>query len=800
MKKLLLLTLLLGVNGILLAQKSKITGFVIDSTANKPVEFATVSLLKDSKPIEGTTADERGKFTLTKAGEGDYEIRITFIGFKDKLINNVKVNDGDLDLGVIKISQSVQQLQEVTVVEQKALFEEKPDRLVYNAEKDITIKGGNAGDVLRKIPSIAVDLDGNVELRGSANIKVLINNKPSNLMARSIADVLKQIPADDIKQIEVITSPSAKYDAEGTAGIINIITKKNSIQGMNGNADLSLGQWNDRLNGSLNYRTKSIGFSARGGFNRWRNKGGNESNRLTNVEGVTSSLLQTTDFRGDGENGYGTISADWDIDSLNRITASLNLYDGKNGMNFDYLNDYSTQGVSNLFFTRNLYRIYDWQGNTLNLDYTKTFKKPKREFSILTMFSKEGEDSFYTLDQSNEDKIVNYREKSTNYSANYEGTVQLDFTNPLDSVSTMEVGVKSIFRKVQSDYQVSTALDGSTNFEDVPELANVFDYAQQVASTYLTYSRTSKNKWGINAGVRYEHTFIQAEFLAGKVPFTNDYGNLIPNVSVSRSLPKNQKLKLSYTQRIQRPMLWFLNPYVNASEPLMTYSGNPYLKPELTHSAEINYNVYIKESSINTSLFMRQTNNAIERIRTFDSEGAANINFQNIAQNTSYGLTLSGNTKIKKKFTANGAINLYYNILNSPALQATNENWMYRLNMNASYDFGKGFKGQFFGFFNSPRVMLQGKISSFAYYNVSLQKEIMNKKATVGLGFDNFLAPYFTQKIDFAGPTFTQTGQSRYYNQGWRVSFSYQFGKMSSQPQRQKKSISNDDKKGGDGN
>ncbi|WP_337044774.1 TonB-dependent receptor domain-containing protein [Emticicia sp. 17c] len=799
MKKLLLLTLLLGATGSLFAQKIKITGFVLDSTVNKPVEFATVSLIKDSKPIEGATADERGKFTLLKATQGTYEVKITFIGFKDKVISNIQVLNEDLDLGVIKLSQNVQQLQEVTVVEQKALFEEKPDRLVYNAEKDITIKGGNAGDVLRKIPSIAVDLDGNVELRGSSNIKVLINNKPSNLMARSIADVLKQIPADDIKQIEVITSPSAKYDAEGTAGIINIITKKNNLQGINGNADLSSGRWNDRLNGSLNYRQKSIGLSARGGFNRWRNQGGNETNRITNVEGISTSLLQTTAFKGNGENGYGTITADWDIDSLNRLSASFNLYDGKNGMNFDYLNDFSTQGVTNQYFTRNLYRIYDWDGNTLNLDYTKSFRKPKRELTVMTMFSKEGEDSFYKLDQSNENKVVNYREKSTNYSANYEGTLQVDFTNPLDSVSTMEIGVKSIFRNVKSDYQVSNAIDGSNDFVDVPALANVFEYAQQVASTYLTYSRTSNKKWGINAGLRYEHTFIQAEFLAGTVPFSNNYGNLIPNVSLSRNLPKNQKLKLSYTQRIQRPMLWYLNPYVNASEPLMTYSGNPYLKPELTHSAEINYSVYIKESSINTSLFMRQTNNAIERIRTFDSEGVATLTFQNISQNISYGLTLSGNTKIKK-FTSNGAINVYYNVLNSPALQAKNENLMYRININSSYDFGKGFKAQFFGFFNSPRVMLQGKVSGFAYYNIAFQKEVLKKKATIGLGFDNFLAPYFTQRIDFAGPTFTQTGKSKYYNQGWRVSFSYQFGKMSSQPQRSKKSISNDDKMGGSGN
>ncbi|WP_428657419.1 TonB-dependent receptor domain-containing protein [Runella sp.] len=799
MKHLFFLTLCIGLIGTSFAQKSKITGFILDSTARKPVEFATIALLKDSKIVEGTTSDVTGKFTFSKVAEGMYQVKVTFVGYNDKTIQNVTVTQAnDLDLGVISFAQAAQQLSEVKVVEQKALFEDRPDRLVYNAEKDITIKGGNAGDVLRKIPSIAVDLDGNVELRGSSNIKVLINNKPSNLMAKSIADVLKLIPADDIKQIEVITSPSAKYDAEGTAGIINIITKRNTLQGINGKANTSFGRWNDNYNGSLNYRKKTFGITARGGFNKWRNQGENSLIRTSMVENYQTKLIQNTYFRGGGENLYGTISAEWDIDTLNRLSAGLNFYDGKNAMNFDYINDFTSQYGEKSLFTRKLYRIYDWDGGTLNIDYNKTFKKPKKEFNILTMFSKEAEDSYYNLDQLNAESIVYYREKSPNISRNYEGTMQIDFTNPLDSVSTLEVGAKTILRNVKSDYQVATALDGSSNFVDVPSLANVFDYNQQVASGYIAYSRTSKKKWGINAGARYEHTFIQAEFLAGKVPFSNNYGNIIPNISLSRNLPKNQKIKISYSQRIQRPMLWYLNPYVNASEPKSTFSGNPYLKPELTHSAEASYNVYIKESSINTTFFMRQTNNAIERIRTVNSEGVSNTNFLNISQNISYGLTLSATTKIKKKFSTNGSFNLYYNILNSPALQAQNSNWMYRINMNSTYDFGKGFKGQFFGFFNSPRVMLQGKMSGYAYYNLALQKEVLNKKGSVSLGLDNFFAPYIQQKTYISSSSFVQEGSSKYFNRGWRISFSYEFGKMTNQSQRQKKSISNDDKKGGE--
>ncbi|MFC5409950.1 TonB-dependent receptor domain-containing protein [Larkinella bovis] len=801
MKSLLLTLIAFAMStGLLLAQQTRISGLLLDSTANKPVEFATVALLKEGKIIAGTTADAHGKFVFTKVSAGVYGIQISFMGYQPKTVSPVTVASGqEVEVGVIKLSPTVQKLAEVTVTEQKSLFEEKADRMIYNAEKDISVKGGDATDVLKKIPSVAVDIEGNVQLRGSSNIKVLINNKPSSIVARSVSDALKQIPADIIKQVEVITSPSAKYDAEGSAGIINIITKKNTLQGTSGSVSPNFGQWNNWQNATLSHRMKSLSISANGGFSDWRNKRLIDLLRSYTNEGVVTNQFQPQRVNGKGRNVYGNLTVDWDIDSLNRLGAGLNYYDGRNTNGFDIHFEESSQGVINQYFHRDMSRTYDWAGATLNLDYTRLFKKPKKELNILMMYSFEGEDSDYWSNLSNRSNAIYYREKSYNISNNKEGTIQLDFTNPLDSISTLELGTKTIFRQILSDYRIASAVDGSTSFTDLPALANVFDYAQQVASAYVVYSRTPKKNWGINLGARYEHTFIQANFLNGTAPFSNQYGNFIPNVSLSRRLKKEQQIRLSYSQRIQRPQFYYLNPYVNQADSKNLYGGNPYLKPELTHSIEGNYSVSIKQTSLNASVFLRQTNNAIESINTVDSAGVLKQIFQNVAQNSAYGATLSANTKLTKKWSVNGSLNVFYNVLESAELKARNEDWMYRINLNSTIDFGKGIKAQLFGFYNSARVNLQGKYGGFGFYNIVLQKEILKKKGTIGFGYDNPFNETIRWRNDFVGPNFVQTQHVAMYRRGWRINLKYEFGKMTN-TQRQKKRISNDDQKAGDGN
>jgi ferric enterobactin receptor len=782
------------------AQHIKISGMLMDSATSRPVEFATVALMQSGKIIEGATADSKGRFVFSKVAPGKYIIQGSLMGYTTKSSELIEAKGEDLEIGIIRLSPAARKLDEVTVVEQKALFEEKSDRMVYNAEKDISIKGGDATDVLKKIPSVAVDIEGNVQLRGSSNIKVLINGKPSSIVARSVSDALKQIPADIIKQVEVITSPSAKYDAEGTAGIINIITKKNTMQGTNGSISPNFGQWNNWPNASINHRMKGISIAANGGFSNWRNKRYMQLLRsFTNADTVTKQD-QTQWITGNGKNFYGTMNVDWDVDSLNRIGAGVNYYNGKNTNGFDIMFQESTQGKLGQYFSRDMSRTYDWAGATMNLDYTRLFKKPKKEVNLLMMYSFEGEDSDYDSDLLNRDNAVYYRERSYNISNNREGTVQFDFTNPLDSISTLEMGTKTIFRKILSDYRISSAVDGSEDFHDMPELANIFDYAQQVTSAYVVYSRTPKKKWGINLGARYEHTFIQANFLNGTAPFSNNYGNFIPSLSLSRSLKKDQQIRLSYSQRIQRPQFFYLNPYVNQADSKNQYGGNPYLKPELTHSLEANYSVSIKQTSINASFFLRQTNNAIEGINSVDSSGVLRQIFQNVAENSAYGVNLSANTKITKKWTVNGSLNLFYNILESQELKTRNADWMYRINLNSSIDFGKGIKAQLFGFYNSPRVHIQGSYGGFGFYNVVLQKEILKKKGTIGFGYDNPFNRTIKWRNDFVGPNFVQTQDVAMYRRGWRLNLKYEFGQMTGGSPRQKKRISNDDKKAGEGN
>lgn len=785
---------------LILAQQIKISGLLMDSTASKPIEFAAVALMKDGKIIEGVSSDFKGRFVFSKVRPDKYAVRASLMGYVTKTVENIAAtNNEDFEMGIIKLTPDVKKLNEVTVTEQKSLFEEKADRMVYNAEKDISIKGGDATDVLKKIPSVAVDIEGNVQLRGSSNIKVLINNKPSSIVARSVSDALKQIPADIIKQVEVITSPSAKYDAEGTAGIINIITKKNTLTGTNGSVSPNFGQWNNWPNASINHRMKGVSIAANGGFSNWKNKRSMQLLRsFTNADTITNQS-QMQWINGRGKNFYGTVNVDWDVDSLNRIGAGLNYYNGVNTNGFDITFEEKQSEIIRQYFKRDMSRTYDWAGATINLDYTRLFKKPQKELNLLMMYSFEEEDSDYWSNLLNREALIYYREKSYNISNNKEGTIQLDFTNPIDSINKLEIGSKTIFRKILSDYRISSALDGSTDFRDMPELANIFDYSQQVTSAYAVYSRTPKKKWGINLGARYEHTFIQANFLNGTSPFSNNYGNIIPSASLSRSLKKEQQVRFSYSQRIQRPQFYYLNPYINQSDSKNVYGGNPYLKPELTHSIEANYSVSIKQTSYNASFFLRKTNNAIEGINSVDSSGVMKQIFQNVAQNSAYGVNLSANTNITKQWSVNGSLNLFYSVLESAELKTRNADWMYRINLNSTIDFGKGFKAQLFGFYNSPRVNLQGKYGGFGFYNIVVQKEILKKKGTIGFGYDNPFNRTIKWRNDYVGANFVQTQDVAMYRRGWRLNLKYEFGKTAGN-QRQKKRISNDDKKAGEGN
>jgi outer membrane receptor protein involved in Fe transport len=786
---------------------AKIIGFLLDSTDSKPVEFATLALIntKTNKPVDGTVADGVGKFTLNKVVVGSYKIVVSFIGYDSKTVFvNVTEKNDDHDLGVIKMQQSSKMLSEVTVEGQRALIEERVDRTVYNAEKDASNKGGDATDVLKKVPMLSVDLDGNPSLRGSTNVKVLINNKPSTIMASSITDALKQIPADMIKTVEVITSPSAKYDAEGSAGIINIVTKKNTLQGLTLSFDSSVGARGSNLALNGNFRNKTWGLSL-GGFGRseYNVNGKFESTQITTNNGLQTTNIQTAETRRQGLFGNYQLGFDWDINKYNSITSNVR-FGLRNGNNWqDGLKQIRNGAVSSLRNTNSL----DESANVdVNVDYTHTFEKPQKEFSILSMYSRNNRaNDFYNLimNPSSSMSEIMSSIKNENTSYNEEATFQMDYQTPILKNQLFEFGGKGILRNVTSDYKSFTA--GSNGIYTAANTAtlptNVFDYNQNIWGTYGSYTLTTKNKWSIKAGARYEHTDITASFLKkeGQNTVIPPYGVLVPSFNMSKTF-KSGTWRFSYNRRIQRPGIENLNPNVNATNPLNISVGNPNLAPEYTNNYEISYSKFVKQTYISTALFVRNTTGSINRIREVKGD-TVKTTTRNIGNEDAYGANININMNLSNKLMIGGGGDLSYMVLKNnvpdPLLNASNEGLQSNFRIFGNYNIGNGWGAQVFSFYRVNQIQLQGSQGGFGMYSLSFKKDFKNKKGSIGFGAENFLTPQgFVMRNETKTAAIYQLSENTMRNMNFKINLSYRIGKMSFGPTKKKKSVNNDDTKG----
>lgn len=792
----------------------KITGYVVDSTVTKAVEFANIGLINKAtnKPVDGTTADEKGKFTLNRIPKGDYKLSISFIGFKNYTADNLVIEEKGttIDLGVIKLSPNVQTLEEVTVSGQKAIIEDKVDRLVYNAEKDGTSKGGDATDVLKKVPMLSVDLDGNVSLKGNSNVKVLINNKPSSIMASSVADAMKQIPADMIKSVEVITSPSAKYDAEGSSGIINIITKKNTLQGLTLNLDTSVGIRGSNLGLNGNYRKGKMGFSV-GGFGRagYNIKGEFENQQTTVSNNQNFVNLQTAGTRRNEAFGQYRLGWDYDINKKNTITASFR-YGLRNQESFQDLLKNQQFLNSNLISssTRNVNVIDNSGSYDLNFDYTHTYDKPQREFSILTQVSRNNRNNdFINNILGVDNQSVSSRIKNNNDSFNQEITIQADYQTPLSKNHIVELGGKGILRQVSSDFKYFFASSGTSPYQEVSNslLGNVFDYDQNVLGAYTSLTSKLGKKYNSKIGVRYEYTDIIAKFKEGNSLDIPSYGILVPSLTLSKSIKGGSTLKASYNRRIQRPSLQFLNPNINAANPLSISYGNPELDPEFTNNFEVTLNTFFKNTFMTVSAFARNTNNAIESLRDVIGKDTIRTTYANIGSQNAYGVTLFGNYNYKNKFQFGGGGDVYYadlkNNVPDPIYNASNSGIVISARVFGSYNMKKGWGLQLFSFYRGNQVQLQGTAGGFGIYSLSLKKDFLNKKGSIGFGAENFFTPTFKIRNEINSPIIAQKSLTTIQYTNFKINFSYRIGKMTfDSPAKKKKSVSNDDlKDGGDG-
>ena len=793
----------------------KISGVVMDSTTNKPVEFANVAILdpKTKKPIDGAMADDRGRFSLKNVAAGDWVLSFNFLGLRNTSIPvKIEKKGTDINLASVFMSPDIKMLKEVNITGTASLIEEKVDRLVYNAEKDVTSKGGDATEVLKKVPMLSVDLDGNVSLRGSSNIRVLINNKPSTIVASSVADALKQIPAEMIKTVEVITSPSAKYDAEGSGGIINIITKKSTLQGLTLNFDSGVGLRGSNLGLNANFRQGKFGLSLGGHGRASYVKSASTLEQITNRNG---GLLtnQTATGRDNSLMGFYNLGLDYDLGKNQSLTAGVRFGTRGSVRTQDFVINQLTNyyGFENKISSTNYRDVSTTDRSNsvdVNLDYLRTFKA-SQELSFSSQYSINHLTNNFDADllkaNTSGDLLLNSRQKNINGNTNAEFTFQGDYQAPIGESQLFEVGLKTIIRQVNSNYKYQIAGATGDFATDAKNPSGLLDYTQNIKAAYISYTYSTPSKYTFKLGTRYEHTAIDAKDQI-KAIVIQPYSNFVPSVNISKKFG-NLMFKLAYNNRIQRPGLQQLNPNFNAANPQNISIGNPNLKPEISDNVELSTSTNIGKTYLNLSVFGRFTNNAINRISTPSDTlaGAVVTTFQNIGTQRTYGTNLFGNVNITPKWSVNGGFDLINQYMEGQVQDATNklvtinnQGWILSGRMNTQLQLNGGWGIQANGGMRGRQVMLQGTQGSFYMYSFGVRKDFKNKKGSLGLAADNFVGGLFVRSTTESA-LFTQNTTLNNYNQNIKLTFSYKIGKMIFVEKKKTKSVKNDDVKDGGG-
>ncbi|KAA9331905.1 TonB-dependent receptor domain-containing protein [Adhaeribacter soli] len=782
--------------------KGIIRGIVTDSASNTALDYVSISLKESGKTeiLRSTYTNEKGEFSFSGLILKPYEVLISYVGYQPKTIKveSLSATRPTVNLPKIKLQPSTKQLQEVEVTSQKILVTQDIDKISYDVEADPESKSNTVLDMLRKVPMVTVDADDNIKLKGNSNYKVLINGKASALFARNPKDVLKSMPASSIKKIEVITSPPAKYEAEGIGGIINIITNKDTPGGYNGSVNVGARTPTGFNAGAyLTVKTGKFGASANYGTNSWT------SPRNTN-NFIRQDLLRNTQFTQTGEgkntggNHYGGLQLSYELDSLNLFTGNATLYDGDNDiqMNQQALLESGTTTLQQYLRTndRNEY----WNGHEVGLDYQRGFRRNKEQ--LLTLSYKFSRNGYGNQVDFTYEPLLNYQKlkgRTDNASNEREHTVQADYVQPFGE-NNLEVGLKSITRLNDSKYFYDTLNHASGQFINDPKQTNNFDYHQDIYAAYASVT-LKKNDWGLKLGSRLEETRINANFSSSETSAQQDYLNLIPSIALSRKLKEMQDLKLSYNQRIERPGLWFLNPYVNRIDVKNISYGNPDLDATTSHNFELAHSTFVKNSSFNTSASYTFTNNSIQQFTTIYPDSAVTT-YGNLGREQNLGFSVNTNLNLTDKLNLNLNTSLNYVILNG-FLQdkpVQNEGFTAGIFGYGSYKFEKKWRLSANMGYYSRSITLQGRNGGYYFNSLTLTKTFLkDDKATASLWVQSPFQKFRRWESELNDPAFTQTQKGAFQLRRIGISFSYKFGKLKGGIASKKRGIQNDDVKGG---
>lgn len=775
-----------------------IKGVVADSVTRKGLDFITVSLKTDKNiSVRSALTKTDGAFSFSGITPGNYSVTVIAIGYKPQ---NIGVElAADKDVGTIYISAQTTQLNTVVITADQPLITQEVDRIGYNVQADPESKTDNVLDMLRKVPMVSIDGDDNIQVKGSGNFKVLINGRPSSLVARDPKEVFKSMPASNIQKIEVITTPPAKYDSEGLAGIINIITNKKIDNGYNG----SVGSRYDFINGpggnaSFTMKNKKFGFSTNGSMSMHQPPGRSFSQVRKGFVPFMSQLNQSGQQRWTGAWGYINAELSYEIDTLNLLTASIG-YNNSDGSysSSNFTSQYDQNAALDQSYRLNNDGEFNWGGYEMGINYQLSFKKHKEQLltaSYKLNSNKEGQLTRVSVLEKMNYMADDYRQQ--NNSGTMEQTIQLDYAHPLKKLN-IEGGVKAILRDNFSDYGVDNFDPASGEFVVNDNRTNKFNYNQSVFSFYNSYN-LKMGKWSFKGGLRLESTLIDADFVSSSTRFETDYNNFIPSVSIQRKIKKMNSLNLGYTQRIQRPGIWQLNPFVDQADPKFSRSGNINLKPVLNHNFDLTYSI-VKKGSINTGLSYTFADNTIQYVSSFGVDTVTRTTYENIGKNKNLGINLNTNYPVTKKLSVNINSRISYiwieGIVSSKLFK--NEGIQGNAYISGNYKFEKDWRAGVNTGYYSAWITLQGQSNPYYYTSASLSKELLKKKATLSASINNPFQKFRSWKNEINTPEFTQVSNYQNYYRRINVSFNYRFGQLKDSIKKNKRGINNDDVSGG---
>ncbi|MEQ8554820.1 MAG: TonB-dependent receptor [Cyclobacteriaceae bacterium] len=728
----------------LFAQSGNVTisGKVVESDSDTPVEYATVAIVNsaDDKPITGATTSPTGTFSLTTSAS-DFYVEISFIGFQKRTIRNFNVSNGQINLGTINLSSDSKQLEEIVVEGERSSTEFKLDKRVFNVGADLSNAGGSALDVLNHVPSVNVNIEGVVSLRGSSGVQILINGKPSVLTGDD-GSGLGSITADMIESVEVITNPSAKYDAEGTSGIINIIIKKEDKRGTNGSISLNGGiPRNHSVGFSLNHRTEKFNLFTQMGVG---------TNKLPNETSiVNSNLLSDTTIYSSGneyrnEKYYNImLGSDYYINDLNIITLSgsfaLEIEEQPSKTNYSMVSGGNQTTLSEWVRTETTEAVNPKY--QFDLQYKRDFEDHEDHDLIVSavgrFFGKDQSSDFDNTTTSGASVYDLTQKTFTNYKLGTY-TYKLDYTRPIAEVFTIETGGQYLINDVGNDFAVEN-LVGNEFIADSTQ-TNTFEFYQGVLGLYGT-TAYEKDKWGLKLGLRLENTEINTYLVNTDESNDRNYTNFFPSVHTSYKVRNNISVQAGYSRRIYRPGLRDLNPFNNIRNNFSIRRGNPDLLPEFTDSYEIGSIYDFEKMSLNAAIYHRYTTDVIGNISVFEN----NVNIsrpENIGINRTTGVEVNAKYDPVKWLTMNADFNYNYFDRNGQ-LEGVNfdfatEQWTSKI--NTKFKLPADIDIELTGQYQSAYLTVQGEMSDMLFMDMGARKKIFKGRGVVNLSVRDVFA------------------------------------------------------------